>query len=130
MMPKLVNRTPSYRLHKATRQAVVTLNGRDYYLGEHGSQVSRSAYDRLISEWLAHGRRLPPSRDDPDYTVTEVVAAYWQHAERYYHRNGEPTSELAYLRESLRVLKRLYGDTLLTPVFVKQTTDVFRSTGT
>ena len=36
-MPKLTNRLPSYRLHKASGQAVVTLNARDIYLGEHNS---------------------------------------------------------------------------------------------
>ena len=51
-MPKI----PSYRLHKASGQAVVWL-GRDVYLGKHGSQESREKYHRLISEWLASGRR-------------------------------------------------------------------------
>lgn len=52
-MPKLVNSLPSYRRHKASGQAVVTLNGKDHYLGPHGSKVSRDEYDRLIAEWLA-----------------------------------------------------------------------------
>lgn len=30
-------RIPSYRLHKASGQAVVTLDGRDHYLGVHDS---------------------------------------------------------------------------------------------
>ena len=29
---------PSYRLHKATGQARVTINGRTYYLGKHGTE--------------------------------------------------------------------------------------------
>ena len=49
-------RTPSYRLHKPSRQAVVTLSDRDHYLGPYGSPKSRSAYDRLVSEWLANHR--------------------------------------------------------------------------
>ena len=32
-------RIPAYRLHKAYSQAVVTLNGRDHYLGKHGTSV-------------------------------------------------------------------------------------------
>ena len=36
---------PSYRKHKASGQAVVTLSGRDVYLGPHGSQVSKDEYD-------------------------------------------------------------------------------------
>ena len=30
-------RTPSYRLLKSSGQAVVTIDGRDHYLGKHGS---------------------------------------------------------------------------------------------
>jgi hypothetical protein len=37
-------RIPSYRLHKPTGQAVVTLSGKDQYLGRHGSPESRAAY--------------------------------------------------------------------------------------
>ncbi len=46
---------PSYRLHKASGQAVVWINGRDLYLGKHGSRESREAYDRLIAQWLEAG---------------------------------------------------------------------------
>ena len=34
------HRTPSYRLHRPTGRAVVTLNGRDLYLGRHGTTGS------------------------------------------------------------------------------------------
>ena len=33
---------PSYRLHKARNCAVVTLGGRNYYLGPYGSPESRA----------------------------------------------------------------------------------------
>jgi hypothetical protein len=55
-------RLPSYRPHEPTGQAVVTLNGKDYYLGRHGTQMSKDAYDRLMAEWLAGGRQLPAAR--------------------------------------------------------------------
>ena len=32
--------TPKYRYHKARKCAVVTINGRDHYLGEHYSAPS------------------------------------------------------------------------------------------
>jgi hypothetical protein len=51
-------RVVSYRLHKPTNQAVVTFNGKDVYLGQHGTAESRERYDRAIAEWLANGRRL------------------------------------------------------------------------
>ena len=52
---------PSYRHHKPTGQAVVTLNGKDFYLGPWKSKASIAEYDRLIGEWLANGRRLTSS---------------------------------------------------------------------
>ena len=53
-------RTPSYRLHKPTGQAVVRIAARDHYLGKHGTIESHEKYDRLIAEWLTNGRRLMP----------------------------------------------------------------------
>ncbi|MCA9231188.1 MAG: hypothetical protein KDA57_11075 [Planctomycetales bacterium] len=47
-MPRLSNSVPKYRKHRASGQAVLTLNGRDYYLGPHGTKASRREYDRLI----------------------------------------------------------------------------------
>jgi len=52
-MPKLKKRLPSYCKHKASGQAVVTLSGRDYYLGPHGTASSRAAYERLVARWLS-----------------------------------------------------------------------------
>ena len=54
-MPKLKNIVPRYRKHKASGQAVVTLNGTDHYLGPHGTKVSKVEYDRLI-------RQMAPAR--------------------------------------------------------------------
>jgi hypothetical protein len=55
-MPRLVNLNPSYRKHKASGQAIVTLNGEDVYLGPFGSRESRREHDRVIVEWLTRGR--------------------------------------------------------------------------
>src|SRR5262249_20655087 len=54
---------PSYRLHKQSGQAIVTLtdglgNRRDVLLGKHGTPESRLEYSRVIAEWEASGRRL------------------------------------------------------------------------
>ena len=76
-MPAATRKPPSYRLHKATGQGVVTLNGRDVYLGEYGTPNSQQAYDRTIAEWLANGRQLLPTAADP--YVTELLAAFLQH---------------------------------------------------
>jgi hypothetical protein len=36
-MPKLIHRTPRYCKHRASGQAIVTIDGRDIYPGPHGT---------------------------------------------------------------------------------------------
>ncbi len=71
-------RVPSYRLHKPTRQAVVTLNGRDIYLGRYNSPESVAEYRRLIAEWSANDKRTPARASD--LTVNELLLSYLQFA--------------------------------------------------
>ena len=72
---------PKYRLHKARNCAVVTVDGRDHYLGIFGSPQSWEQYHRLVAESLAVNTRaastiLPLPADAP-LTVTELIAKYW-----------------------------------------------------
>lgn len=106
------HRLPSYRRHKPTGQAVVTLNGRDIYLGKWNTKESRAEYDRLIGEWLAAGRSLPSP--ELDLTVSEVTLRYWQFAKGYYVKNGRPSGWLAHIKLMLRNLKTAYGPTPAT----------------
>jgi hypothetical protein len=82
-------RIPTYRLHKQSGQAVVTLSDglggrRDVLLGKHGTAASRAEYARVIAEWEAGGRRLPQTLATvADLTVNEVAARFWQHAEQH-----------------------------------------------
>ncbi len=83
-------RLPSYRPHEPTGQAVVTLNGKDYYLGRHGTQMSKDAYDRLTAEWLAGGRQLPAAqRSMADPVVPEEIEL--EPRTKPAHRSGGPT---------------------------------------
>lgn len=52
-------KTPSLRLHKATGQGYVELNGRRIYLGKYELPETEERYHATISEWLANGRKLP-----------------------------------------------------------------------
>jgi len=45
-------RKPSYRFHKARRCAVVTIAGKDHYLGAYDSPESWEKYHRLVAEWF------------------------------------------------------------------------------
>jgi integrase len=97
-------RTPTYRLHRPSGQAVVTLCGHDFYLGRWGSEESRAEYDRRVAEWLANGRRLP----SPDRTVTEVILAFDRYAEQRYPASGR---ELENFRLALAPLRDMFGPT-------------------
>ena len=105
-------RIPNYRLHSSTGRAVVTLDGRDFYLGKHDTAGSREAYDRTIAEWLANGRRLPNrTREAASFTVNEVVLAFMKHARQYYRKNGEETSSVSAFAYAFNYLRSLYGST-------------------
>lgn len=108
-MPKLTQSLPKYRKHRSSGQAIVTLSGRDYYLGPHGSKASKQEYDRLIAEWLAAGRRRPDAPKDSPVTVMEVINHFWRHARVYYVKQAKPTSEQLIYRGILKDLKQLYG---------------------
>jgi integrase len=103
-------RMPKYRIHKPTNQAVVTLDGKAWYLGRYGSLESREEYNRLLGIWLTNGRRMP-DRCPSDLTVNELIFAYVMWAEGYYRKDGQPTSEVGNIKLALRPLKRLYGST-------------------
>src|ERR1700733_4817675 len=110
-MPKLNGRVPRYRLHKPSGQAIVTLDGRDHYLGPHGSQTSIAEYDRLTAEWLTAGRRMTqPGQNSVAPTVEHIIHGFWTHAQIHYRApDGNPTGELDNFRHALRPLRRLYG---------------------
>jgi integrase len=95
---------PTYRLHKAYHLAVVTIDGRDFYLGRHGTSESRAEYDRLVAEWLLCGRS--------DLTVNELILAYLKRGENYYRKDGTPTSELRNIGIAMRHLRSRYGRNL------------------
>lgn len=106
-MPKKMPKTPSYRKHKVTGQAVVTLGGKDFYLGLHGSKASKREYDRLISEWLANDRTL--KNDGDDITITVLLAAYIRYAKNYYVRDGQLTREYASVKRAIKPVRKLYA---------------------
>jgi integrase len=108
-MGRSSQRQPSYRLHKGSGLAVCTLNGRDFYLGQYGTEESKAKYDALISEWLAGGRILPSTNGD--LTVNEMLSAYLEYAEGYYVKNGRPTSQLNSVRQVIRTVRQPLGDT-------------------
>ncbi|RUL83425.1 tyrosine-type recombinase/integrase [Tautonia sociabilis] len=101
--PHYIPRTSRHR----SGQAVARLNGRDHYLGAHGSPEAAAAYERLIAEWLADGRRSPA--DEP--TVNDVILAFLDHATAYYKDGGPHGGEVGCIKDVLKIVKQLYGRT-------------------
>jgi hypothetical protein len=82
------NRIPSYRLHKRSGQAVVTLpdglgGRRDVLLGAYDTPESRAEYLRVLAEWEAAGRGLPRRDPGAGLSVAELILVYWRHCEGY-----------------------------------------------
>jgi integrase len=109
-------RVPSYRLHRQSGQAIVTLTDavtgrrKDHLLGKYNTLASKEEYKRVVLEWEARGRRLPEAGRAVDLTVAELIARYWRHVEEYYrHADGTPTGEVQAMRYALRPLNHLHG---------------------
>jgi len=80
---------PSLRRHKPSSLGVVTLNGKDHYLGHRPKgqntppKAVSLAYDQLVAEWLAAGRQSPPAAVERplSISVNELLVTFWRHAE-------------------------------------------------
>ena len=114
-MPRPKNPVPTYRQHRPSGRAVVTLtdaNGRrrDVYLGAYGSPESKAAYARLVAQIRA--TPAPVAADPGERLVSDLVMAFWSHAEQHYRRaDGTPTSEIEEYRGAVRILATLYAST-------------------
>jgi integrase len=112
-MPKLTTSVPKYRKHRASGQAIVTINGRDHYLGPHNSKASKVQYDQLVNQWLASHRNpsfgLPQEQiDEP--SLSDLMNAYRKWAIKYYrHPDGKPTGTADNIAPLMRRLRQWYG---------------------
>ena len=50
---------PKYRLHKRSGQAVVSINGKDIYLGKHSTEESQQRYRAAIADHWASPTEAP-----------------------------------------------------------------------
>ena len=83
LVPRQKSLIPAYRKH-SSGNARVTINGRDYLLGPHGTRASKREYDRLIAEYLASGRSVSFGTSTDQVTMAMLMADYTRHAKKYY----------------------------------------------
>ncbi|WP_149496385.1 hypothetical protein [Roseiconus lacunae] len=77
-MPRPKKAMPDYRYH-VSGQAFVTLGGKDFYLGNHGSPESHAKYLSLVGESQANGLKAPevdPQQGNKSLTVTGLMADF------------------------------------------------------
>ncbi len=110
-MPKLT-RPPKLSHFKPRNLAYVTWKGKRHYLGKYGSAEAAAAYARFIAN-LAEAAAGEEAASEPPrvgwITITELCAAYWQFAERYYQRHGRPTEQACKVKRRIRILVDHYG---------------------
>lgn len=113
MPARTKTRIPVYRHHKPSGLASVRLDGRDIYLGRHGTPDSRSEYQRVIAEWLSSRAAEPGGAKRKtaasERIVDELIAAYLDFAKTYYVKNGALTGEYRNIGDAMRPLTALYG---------------------
>ena len=96
---------PSVHLHHSG-QSFIRVDGKDYYLGKHGSPEAQKEYVRLIGE-LANGKPAPV-KPVAGITVNVVFAAWLNGPGQKYSQDGRERQQYVY---SFRPVVRLYGAT-------------------
>ncbi len=74
-MPRPRSAMPAYRFH-VSGQAVVTLAGKDFYLGPHNSPESQAKYLALLQEYNANGKQSPSAETHQAETPHHRPASY------------------------------------------------------
>lgn len=117
-MPRPRKEVPSYRHHKQSGQAIVTLNlngtRKNVLLGRYGTPESRAEYERVLAR-LRLGSPVAvstPAAAQPDISVNEVLVGFMRWAATHYRTPaGETTPEVRELKFSVGPLKELFGFT-------------------
>ncbi|MEO1525809.1 MAG: site-specific integrase [Planctomycetota bacterium] len=101
-MPRPKAKVPARRFH-ISGQSVVTIAGRDFYLGPHDSPQACARHSALIAVYQSHGLALPDGFD-----ITEIEAA----AMSLMIAAGSPVAS--------------HGDQSKEPILVRHVTSSFR----
>lgn len=98
-MPRTI---PRYRKH-ASGQAVVSIDGKDIYLGKYETPDSRQRYTELVTAYLER----KPTLDGPTrsrLTIAKAIDRFW-----FGHAAKVEKRERHHYQRALQPLSRLYG---------------------
>ncbi len=114
-------RLPKLRHHKASNRGAVELSGKQHYLGRYGSAECQAAYDKLVGEWLASGKRPVEivtnrvvGKSATGLAVVQLAERYLDHAANYYQSNGQPTCGVERVKMAARIVTERYAATPVT----------------
>jgi hypothetical protein len=87
-------RVPSYQLH-SSGQARVTIIRKDHLLRPSGTEESREASGKFISDWINKTGFFapPPPDEDQLLTVRQLLDAWLKHVKREYDRPGKENTQ-------------------------------------
>ena len=100
---------PSYRLHKASGQARVTINGKTHYLGKHGTEQSKRKYRLLLADhWSPPGKTPKPTQQGASDSVTvgQLAIEYAKHVKT---KHGDDSNEWKQVQLALKDIRATYG---------------------
>jgi hypothetical protein len=118
-MSRPQNSVPTLRRQKVKGRpdrAFVQANGKRVYLGRWGSKATREAYARFVAEWTAADGQIllqPSPSAGTGPSIVELLTAYLKYAKRYYRKNGQETAMVIHIESTLRIVRKLYGSTLV-----------------
>ena len=118
-------RIPKLCRHRGSGQGYVTdpLTGKEVYLGAYGSAACRQAYERWVVAFLRRAQEAEGRPGAAGPSVAELWERYLDHAERYYRKHGETTSELRNLARAAAYCERMCPEIPaedLTPTRLKE----------
>jgi integrase len=96
-------RTPKLRFHKSTRRYLVTLDGRDVYLGRDRKAAEKKYYALLMARLDGDTAKIPV-RPGASTTIAQIAEAYEQAMRLYYGKDRWGRGQIA-----VRHLVGLFG---------------------
>jgi integrase len=101
---------PSYRRQKSRNLAVVTIDGRDYYLGPWDTPASKQKYAALIRSWqqqqeAGDNYQEESLRPNDQPTINDLILAYLKHVLVYYKPNHGENKEAGCVDAALKVIQ-------------------------
>ncbi len=100
-------RVPKLRLHKPTGQGVVTLSGKDFYLGRYDSAEARQLYAKLLPEWESTNRSITFGEPVECLTMAQIALSYLDYAKSYH---GTDSREYNHCRRAVKPISELYSN--------------------